>query len=71
MANYKLKHHAVFTDANDVRIPANTVYAGATLNGKQTKEYMVLELCDAGGIVTDTTDIKIEPMTTISGLSEV
>ncbi len=71
MANYKLKHHAIFTDENEKRYPANTVMAGATLNGKQTKEYMVLELCDAGGVVTDTTDIKIEPMTTISGLSEV
>jgi len=71
MANYKLKHHAIFTDDNATRVPANTVMAGATLNGKQTKEYMVLELCDAGGVVIDTTDIKIEPMTTISGLSEV
>ena len=71
MASYKLKHHAIFTDANDVRVPVNTVMTGAALNGKQTKEYMVLELCSTAGIVLDDTDIKIKPMTTISGLSEV
>jgi len=71
MANYKLKQHAIFTDDNATRVQAGTVYAGATLNGKQTKEFLIVELCDAGGVVTDTTDIKFEPMETIAGLSEV
>lgn len=71
MANYKLKHHAIFASDNTTRVPAETVMAGADLNGEQTKEYMVLNLCSAAGIISDATEIKIEPMTTISGLSEV
>jgi hypothetical protein len=71
MANYKTKHHFIDLADNQTRTPANTVYAGATLNGVTTKEFAILQLCDAGGNVLAAEEIRFEPMEVISGLSEV
>ena len=69
MANYYVKHHLVNDATGVVDYKAGSVVAGATLNGIVTKEFAIFE--ELTGTLKNGTVFKVEPDTTISGLSEV
>jgi len=69
MANYHVKFKLVNDATDTVVYKADSVVAGATLNGIVTKEYAVFE--ELTGTTKNGTVFKIEPETTIAGLSEV
>ncbi len=69
MANYYVKHHLVNDATGQIAYKAGSTVAGATLNGIVTKEFAIFE--ELTGATKNGTVFKIEPDTTIAGLSEV
>ena len=67
MAKYRNRNATIFEEENDKRYPVSTILDSADLNGKQTKELMILRLLDANNKEVGE-DIYIKPETVISGL---
>lgn len=66
MAKYIISWPTIFEEENDKRYPVSTILDSADLNGKTTKELMILRLLDADNKETGE-DIYIKPETALSG----
>ena len=66
MANYRNKFYTVLKDDNQNRLEVREYLTSAQLNGKVTKNYMVLKEVVAGE--DSGPEIRFQPEETISGL---